>query len=173
MAAFADDLYVVMSDNRNGTVISSNADVFLFKSINGGSTWIGPTRVNNDRSLLTAGTDILGNQGRDCLRPPGSIGFETIPPQFVGPCAGDFGNDQWWPWVDTNDFGHLNVIFHDRRLDLDSQAHEWPTSRNRPGNYLVSTWGGAVRGQAGRLARVPRPWCGGDSSADRARRSRC
>jgi hypothetical protein len=138
---FADDLYLVMSDNRNGTVISSNADIFLFKSTNGGSTWIGPTRVNNDRSQLTAGTDVLGLGGRDCLRPPGSIGFGTIPPELTEPCEGDFGADQWWPWIDINDFGHLNVIFHDRRLDLDSVAHEWPTSRNRPGNYLVWTWG--------------------------------
>ena len=138
---FADDLYVVMSDNRNGTVISSNSDVFLFKSTNGGSTWIGPTRVNNDRSQLTAGTDVLGNTGRDCLRPPGSIGFITIPPALTVVCAGDFGNDQWWPWVDINDAGHLNVLFHDRRLDVGSVAHEWPTSRNRPGNYLVWTWG--------------------------------
>jgi hypothetical protein len=138
---FADDLYVVMSDNRNGTVISSNADVFLFKSTNGGSTWIGPTRVNDDRSQLTAGTDILGNTGRDCLRPPGSIGFGTIPPALTEPCRGDFGNDQWWPWVDINEFGHVNVLFHDRRLDGGSVPHEWPTSRNRPGNYLVWTWG--------------------------------
>ena len=138
---FADDLYLVMSDNRNGTVISSNADIFLFKSINGGSTWIGPTRVNNDPSNLTAGTDILGNTGRDCLRPPGSIGFITIPPALTEVCAGAFGADQWWPWVDTNDFGHLNILYHDRRLDQSSTAHEWPTSRNRPGNYLVWTWG--------------------------------
>jgi hypothetical protein len=139
--AFADDLYLVMSDNRNGTVISSNADIFLFKSTNGGSTWVGPSRVNNDRSQLTAGTDILGNTGRDCLRPPGSIGFIQIPPELTEPCQGDFGNDQWWPWVDINNAGHLNIIFHDRRLDGASTAHEWPTSRNRPGNYLVWTWG--------------------------------
>jgi hypothetical protein len=139
---FADDFYLVMSDNRNGTVISSNADVFLFKSIDGGSTWIGPTRVNNDRSQLTAGTDILGNSGRDCLRPPGSIGFGTIPPALTAPCSGDFGADQWWPWVDINDKGHLNIVMSDRRLDIDSVAHEWaPASRQRPGNYLVWFWG--------------------------------
>jgi hypothetical protein len=155
--AFADDLYLVMSDNRNGTVISSNADVFLFKSIDGGSTWIGPTRVNNDRSELTAGTDILGNTGRDCLRPPGSIGFITIPPQFTGPCRGDFGNDQWWPWVDINNAGHLNILFHDRRLDGASVAHEWPMSRNRPGNYLVWTWGAQCRVNQSNLTKCMAP----------------
>ncbi len=144
--AFADDLYLVFSDNRNGTVFSSNADIFLFKSTDGGSTWVGPTRVNNDRSQLTAGSVNVGPPfgvlgGRDCLRPEGFVGFGVVPPALAEVCRGDFGADQWWPWIDINDFGHLNVIFHDRRLDLDSVAHEWPTSRNQPGNYLVWTWG--------------------------------
>jgi len=143
---FANDLYLVMSDNRNGTVYSSNADVFLFKSIDGGSTWIGPTRVNDDRSELTAGTSIDGNSGRDCLRPAGFIGYGgTAANPFAAPCRGDFGADQWWPWVDINDNGHLNILFHDRRLDESSVPHEWPTTRaapiGRPGNYLVWTWG--------------------------------
>ena len=144
--AFANDLYLVMSDNRNGTVYSSNADIFLFKSTNGGSTWIGPTRVNDDQSQLTAGTSIDGNRGRDCLRPEGSIGYGgTGANAFAAPCRGAFGADQWWPWVDINDRGHLNILFHDRRLDGSSTAGEWPTSRAAPigraGNYLVWTWG--------------------------------
>ena len=146
--AFADDLYLVMSDNRNGTVFSSNSDVFLFKSLDGGSTWIGPTRVNNDRSQLTAGNVTIGpfqTGGRDCARPEGSIGFGVLPPSLFQACLGDFGADQWWPWVDINDFGHLNIIYHDRRLDQNSVRGEWPTSRTipqgRPGNYLVWTWG--------------------------------
>jgi hypothetical protein len=143
---FADDFYLVMSDNRNGTVYSSNADVFLFKSIDGGSTWIGPTRVNNDHSQLTAGTSVDGNSGRDCLRPEGFIGYGgTSANPFSEPCRGDFGADQWWPWVDINDQGHLNIAFSDRRLDEDSTAGEWPDSRAAPigraGNYLVWFWG--------------------------------
>jgi hypothetical protein len=116
--AFADDFYLVMSDNRNGTRASSNSDVFLFKSLDGGMTWIGPTRVNNDFSNL-------GTANRDS--------FTT----------GNFGNDQWWPWVDINKKGHLNVVMSDRRLDTDSTAHEWAAlgSRQRPGNYLVWFWG--------------------------------
>jgi hypothetical protein len=129
--AFADNLYLVMSDNRNGTTASSNADIFLFKSNDGGSTWIGPTRVNNDRSSL-------GSVSRDCRRPPGSIGF-TGPTDPA--CAGDFGNDQWWPWVDIGERGELNIVMKDRRLDTNSQEHEWPASRQRRGNYLVWTWG--------------------------------
>jgi hypothetical protein len=136
---FADDFYLVMSDNRNGTRASSNADIFLFKSINGGSTWIGPTRVNSDPSVAAP--------NRDCvpfLVDPGP------PPTIIGPnpdCPSTavFGNDQWWPWVDINNKGHLNVAFKDRRLDTNSVNHEWPTSRTaphgRPGNYLVWTWG--------------------------------
>jgi hypothetical protein len=142
---FANDFYLVMSDNRNGTVISSNADVFLFKSIDGGSTWIGPTRVNNDRSQLTAGTSVDGNSGRDCLRPEGFAGYTGNLAPFAGPCTGDFGADQWWPWVDINDRGHLNIVFSDRRLDPNSTAGEWPASRAAPfgraGNYLVWFWG--------------------------------
>jgi hypothetical protein len=129
--AFADDFYLVMSDNRNGTRASSNADVFLFKSIDGGSTWIGPTRVNSDRSALGV--------PRTCTvpRPPPAPPRPTDHPG----CLGDFGADQWWPWVDVSERGELVVTFKDRRLDRDSTLHEWPASRQRPGNYLVWTWG--------------------------------
>jgi hypothetical protein len=127
--AFADDLYLVMEDNRNGTRVSTNTDVFFFKSLDGGTTWIGPTRINNDASTSPA--------NRDCGRnPPG-------PEPMQPPCPTDVhtGNDQFWPWVDVNERGHLNIAFKDRRLDTNSTAHEWPTSRQRPGNYLVWTWG--------------------------------
>ena len=122
---FADDLYLVMSDNRNGTTASSNADIFLFKSVDGGTNWIGPTRVNDDASGIPA--------VRDCGRggmAPCPVGVNT-------------GNDQWWPWVDINDKGHLNIVFSDRRLDFNSVRHEWSGvgSRQRPGNYLVWFWG--------------------------------
>jgi hypothetical protein len=138
--AFADDLYLIMSDNRNGTIGSSNSDIFLFKSLDGGTSWIGPTRVNDDRSDL-------GTTLRDCGRfiAEDPVGFFFGTPETAAECLGNFGNDQWWPWVEINNFGHLNIVFHDRRLDVASEAHEWPTSRaapnGRPGNYLVWTWG--------------------------------
>jgi hypothetical protein len=97
--------------------------VFFFKSLDGGSTWIGPTRVNNDPSSAPA--------NRDC----GRAG------QPACPAGVNTGNDQFWPWIDINEKGHLNIAFKDRRLDVDSVASEWPTSRQRPGNYLVWTWG--------------------------------
>src|SRR6059036_2867206 len=57
----------------------------------------------------------------------------------------NFGNDQWFPWIDISSKGDLNVVFYDRRLDTDSTAGEWPTSRaapnGRPGNYLVWNFG--------------------------------
>jgi hypothetical protein len=118
--SFADDLYLVLSDNRNGTRGSSNADVFLFKSVDGGATWVGPTRVNNDRSDL-------GGTPRDSTT------------------VADFGNDQWWPWVAVGNDGWVNIAFKDRRLDTASTASEWPTSRQRPGNYLVWTWAAQCR----------------------------
>jgi hypothetical protein len=127
---FADDLYLVMSDNRNGTPVNTNTDVFFFTSKDGGMTWIGPTRVNDDPSSQPA--------NRDCGRnPPGAETNQPCPPAAV-----HTGNDQWWPWIDINLKGDLNIVFHDRRLDTDSVAHEWPTDRLRPGNYLVWTWGG-------------------------------
>lgn len=128
--AYADDLYLVFSDNRNGTIGSSNADIFLFKSTNGGETWIGPTRVNNDRSSL-------GTISRECGR--------ATPNAIPAECRADFGNDQWWPWIDIGTQGQLNITFHDRRLDTASTAIEWPASRQRPGNYLVWTWGAQCR----------------------------
>ena len=52
-------------DNRNGTIRNSNNDVFFYKSTDGGDTWIGPTRVNNDPSTTPA--------NRDCGRNTNSI----------------------------------------------------------------------------------------------------
>jgi hypothetical protein len=127
--AFADDLYLVMEDNRNGTRVSTNTDVFFFKSLDGGTTWIGPTRINDDASSSPA--------NRDCGRNPGG----PEPAQPACPTDVHTGNDQFWPWVDVNESGHLNIAFKDRRLDRNSTLHEWPTSRQRPGNYLVWTWG--------------------------------
>jgi hypothetical protein len=126
--AFADDLYFVMSDNRNGTRESSNTDVFFFKSVDGGSNWVGPTRVNDDPSVQPP--------NRNCGRP----GQDPCPPGVPV-----FGNDQWWPWIDISDRGDVNIKLLDRRLDTNSVAHEWPTSRQRPGNYLVWTWGAQCR----------------------------
>jgi hypothetical protein len=125
--AFADDLYLVMEDNRNGTRESTNTDVFFFKSLDGGASWVGPTRVNDDASSSPA--------NRDCGR-----GGQPACPAGV-----HTGNDQFWPWIDVNKQGHMAIVFKDRRLDTDSIAHEWPTSRARPGNYLVWTWGANCR----------------------------
>ena len=121
--AFADDLYVVIADNRNGTRVSTNTDAQLFKSIDGGMTWVGPTIVNDDPSTQPA--------NRACPR------------TGTGACPTDVhtGNDQIFPWLDIGPKGDLQVVFQDRRLDRDSVAHEWPTSRQRPGNYLHWFWG--------------------------------
>src|SRR5256714_3808969 len=131
---FADDLYVVLYDNRNGTIRDSNNDVFFYKSTDGGATWIGPSRVNDDRSTTPA--------NRDCGRNPNSIrGNSALCP------AGGTGNDQWFPWVTIDQRGNLNVTFHDRRLDTTSPVGSgpWPTSKTEEGNYLVWFWGGKCR----------------------------
>jgi len=129
---FADDLYLVFSDNRNGQRVSSNTDVFLFTSKDGGTTWIGPTRVNDDFSQQPT----IAQGTRDCGRATGRICPAT---------ALSFGNDQWFPWIDISNKGDLNVVFYDRRLDTASTSGEWPTSRaapnGRPGNYLVWNFG--------------------------------
>src|SRR3954471_408850 len=130
---FSDDLYLVLDDNRNGSRISSNVDVFLFTSKDGGKTWIGPTRVNDDPSRPA---NLATEGGRDCGRFVNRICPTSAP---------NFGNDQFFPWVDISDKGDLNVVFYDRRLDADSTAGEWPQSRlapnGRPGNYLVWNFG--------------------------------
>ena len=140
--AFADDLYLVMEDNRNGTRENTNSDVFLFKSLDGGSSWIGPTRVNDDASSSPA--------NRDC----GRSGNPACPAPSLENAT---GNDQFWPWVDINKAGDLNIVFKDRRLDRDSVAHEWPTSRARPGNYLVWTWGANCRVRTSDATRCVAP----------------
>jgi hypothetical protein len=128
--AFADDLYVVLADNRNGTIRDSNNDAFFYKSTNGGTTWIGPTRVNDDRSQTPT--------NRDCGRNPNSIGGNRAhcPEQ-------NWGADQFFPWITIDNKGNMNVSFHDRRLDTDSPVGSgaWPTSKTEVGNYLVWYWG--------------------------------
>jgi len=125
--AFADDLYLFMSDNRNGTRESSNTDVLLFKSTNGGLIWAGPTRVNDDPSAQPA--------NRNC----GRTGEPACPSGV------NTGNDQFYPWADISGNGWLNGAWQDRRLDTSSTASEWPTSRSRPGNYLLWYWGANCR----------------------------
>jgi hypothetical protein len=132
--AFADDLYVALVDNRNGTIRNSNNDAFFYKSTDGGLTWIGPTRVNNDRSDSPA--------NRDCGRNTNSIRGNSA----NCPVAGN-GNDQFFPWITIDTKGNLNISFHDRRLDTDSPigGGAWPTSKTEQGNYLVWYWGGSCK----------------------------
>ncbi|MFL5929456.1 MAG: sialidase family protein [Gaiellaceae bacterium] len=128
--AFADDVYVVLYDNRNGTIRNSNNDIFFYKSTDGGVTWIGPTRVNNDPSTTPA--------NRDCGRNTNSIRGNAA----NCPAEGT-GNDQFFPFISINQKGDLNVTFHDRRLDTTSPVGTgaWPTSKTEQGNYLVWNWG--------------------------------
>jgi hypothetical protein len=129
--AFADDVYAVLVDNRNGTIRNSNNDVFFYKSTDGGTTWIGPTRVNDDPSTTPA--------NRDCGRRANSIRGDAS----QCPNAGT-GNDQFFPFITINKRGDLNVSFHDRRLDTNSPVGSgaWPASKTEQGNYLVWYWGG-------------------------------
>jgi hypothetical protein len=132
--AFADDVYVVLYDNRNGTIRDSNNDVFFYKSTDGGVTWIGPTRVNDDRSTTPA--------NRDCGRNTNSIrGNPAACPEQ------SFGADQFFPFVTIDTAGNVAVSFHDRRNDTDSPVGSgaWPTSKTEVGNYLVWYWGAGCR----------------------------
>jgi hypothetical protein len=89
--------------------------------------------VNDDPSRQPT----IAEGTRDC----GRIVGRTCPGTAL-----NFGNDQWFPWIDISDRGDLNVVFFDRRLDTDSTVGEWPESRaapnGRPGNYLVWNFGG-------------------------------
>jgi hypothetical protein len=131
---FANDLYVVLVDNRNGTIRDSNNDAFFYKSTDGGATWIGPTRVNDDTSTTPT--------NRDCGRNTNSIGGNS-----ANCVEQNFGADQFFPWVTIDTKGNLNVTFHDRRLDTDSPAGAgaWPTSKTEVGNYLVWYWGASCQ----------------------------
>src|SRR3954449_8625908 len=134
---FADDLYVALYDNRNGTIRNANNDVFFYRSTDGGATWIGPTRVNNDPSGAPA--------NRDCGRRSNST--SSLGTGAANCPAAGTGNDQWFPWVTINTDGELNVTFHDRRLDTTSPvgAGPWPTSKTVVGNYLVWFWGATCK----------------------------
>lgn|GEM_PF-976515 len=125
---FANTLYAVISDNRNGQMVSTNTDIFLFKSNDGGLTWLGPTRVNDDPSRQPT----IAEGTRDCGRILGRVCPST---------ALNFGNDQWFPWIDISPSGKLFAVWEDRRLDTTTTATEWPGSRQRTGNYLVWFWG--------------------------------
>ena len=138
--AFANDVYVVLDDNRNGTIRNSNNDVFFYKSTDGGTTWIGPTRVNNDPSTMPA--------NRDCGRKTNSIARQ------LGELPGErnTGNDQFFPFISINQQGDLNVTFHDRRLDTTSPAGggAWPTSKTEVGQLPRLVLGRAVLDHADR-----------------------
>jgi hypothetical protein len=54
----------------------------------------------------------------------------------------NYGNDQFFPWMDIDKSGNILIGWEDRRMDTSSTASEWPTSRSRPGNYLVWFFGG-------------------------------
>jgi hypothetical protein len=147
---FANDVYVVLYDNRNGTIRNSNNDVFFYRSTDGGVTWIGPTRVNNDPSTTPA--------NRDCGRPAGDIVGDAT----QCPAAGT-GADQFFPWVTINRDGRLTVTFHDRRLDRTSApAGAWPTSRTEDGNYLVWYWGASCQITQTQTVSTPGPVPAGD-----------
>jgi hypothetical protein len=144
---FANDLYLVVYDNRNGTIRDSNNDVFFYRSTDGGTTWIGPTRVNNDRSeaptAANANAATNSRQGaRDCGRNDG-----TTSGTQAGCQERNFGADQWFPWVTIDKRGNLSVTFHDRRLDTSSPVGvgAWPSSKTEQGNYLVWFWGAKCR----------------------------
>jgi len=133
----------VIYDNRNGTIRDSNNDVFFYKSTDGGTTWIGPTRVNNDRSEAPtdANADAATNarQGaRDCGRRTG-----TTSGTQSGCLEHNFGADQFFPFISISQTGDITVSFMDRRLDTSSPvgAGAWPTSKTEVGNYLVWYWG--------------------------------
>jgi hypothetical protein len=83
------------------------------------------------------------NDDRSEQPPNRNCGRGGQPPCPAG--TPDFGNDNWWPWIDISDHGDLNAEMKDRRLDTDSVDHEWPASRQRPGNYLVWTWAAQCR----------------------------
>jgi hypothetical protein len=87
--------------------------------------------VNNDPSRAPTAAE----GGRDCARVEG---FTVTAAALTGCTLGSFGNDQFFPWVDISSKGDVNIVFLDRRLDTESVKAEWPTSRQRPGNYL--TW---------------------------------
>jgi len=109
-------LYVVFTDNRNGssfrstqvsqdglfgcpTGTTTDADVFIVKSSDGGVTWSPPLRVNQD--------------------PPGN------------------GKDQWFPFAAVAPDGRVDVMFYDRSEDpLNHFAHVH-LARSRDGG---ATW---------------------------------
>ena len=125
--AFANDLYVVLVDNRNGTIRNSNNDVFFYKSTDGGVTWIGPTRVNDD-PLDDAGEPRLRAQSEQHRRQRARAVRRRARGRPVLPV----GDDQ--------PQGELKVTFHDRRLDTYSaSAGAWPTTQDRG---RATTWSG-------------------------------
>jgi hypothetical protein len=109
--------------------LDGSSRIHLSYSDDRARSWSVP-RANNDDSAAPA--------NRDC----GRTGQPACPPTMLESAT---GNDQWWPWVDISDRGDLNVKMLDRRLDTNSVAHEWPTSRQRPRNYLVWTWAAQCR----------------------------
>ena len=101
-------LYVVFADNRNGDSFPSptqvtqeptdsfacppgtttDADVFILKSSDGGVTWKNPNPAEDPSSPLRVNQDPLAN-----------------------------GKDQWFPFAAVAPDGRVDVVFYDRRND--------------------------------------------------------
>ena len=128
--AFADDLYLVMADNRNGTPDSTNADVFFFKSTG--------RRLELDRPDAGEQRPVEPAAGEPRLRP--------LRRQPRVPGRRRHGNDQCWPWIDIGEQGRL-----ERRV-------QGPSSRRRLGRARVADEPRTGRGTtwSGRGARSAR-----------------
>ena len=135
--AFADDLYVVLVDNRNGTIRDSNNDVFFYKSTDGG---VDVDRPDAGEQRPVGGTDRTRTRTEcDETRARALATAVATPGRSPGTQSGclehNFGADQFFPWVTIDTKGNLNVTFHDRRNDTDSPVGRgpWPTSKTEVG----------------------------------------
>ena len=128
--AFADDLYLVIADNRNGTRASTNTDVSLFKSTDGG--------IDLDRA--DAGERRPVEHPGAAATAVAADGLRARRTSTPGTTSGSPG------WTSAGD-GWIHGTWQDRRLDTTSPVGggEWPTSKTRQGNYIAWYWGGRCR----------------------------
>jgi hypothetical protein len=108
--AWAGNIYVVWPSKIIST--SSESYIFLIKSTNNGSTWIGENgdRIDQGASPIRVNTDAIEN-----------------------------GKDQWQPAICVDDYGVITVVFYDcRNSSTNTKTEVWAARSTDGGNAFTN-----------------------------------
>jgi hypothetical protein len=106
---WAGNIYIVWASKPSEN--STESDIYLIKSTNGGTTWIGVNgqRIDQEGSPIRVNTDQSGN-----------------------------GKDQWFPSICVDDYGVITIIFYDcRNSSTNTMTEVWAARSSDGGNTFT------------------------------------